>query len=176
MVSSGVIAEQLGVTRRTVTRLATAGVLTSKKDDRGHFTFDPAKAAEEYEAYVNGSEAAGGPKDWNIENKKADTRNKRIKGDMLQLEYDEMRGRYHRSEFVRDAVNDLIFAVRSMVLALPGKLGPTVAEIDDVAVCVDAIKRECNALLEELASYEYQPEYYRERLRDAGGMAVRDDD
>ena len=174
MVSSSVIAEQLGISRRTVTRLATSGVLTSEKDDRGHFIFDPAVAAEEYEAYIGGSDDDG--VDWNVENKKADTRNKTIKGDMLQLELDEMKGRYHRSEFVEDAINDLVFAVRSHIIALPGKLGPAVAGISDVALCVDAIKRECNAVLEDLARYEYNPEHFRERLRDSGGMAVDDDD
>ena len=174
MVSSSVIAEQLGISRRTVTRLATSGVLTSEKDDRGHFIFDSAVAAEEYEAYIGGSDDDG--VDWNVENKKADTRNKTIKGDMLQLELDEMKGRYHRSEFVEDAINDLVFAVRSHIIALPGKLGPTVAGISDVALCVDAIKRECNAVLEDLARYEYNPEHFRERLRDSGGMAVDDDD
>ena len=77
MVSSAVIAEQIGISRRTVTRLATSGVLTAEKDERGHFVFDPATAASEYADYIGGSDDDG--VDWNVENKKADTRNKTIK-------------------------------------------------------------------------------------------------
>lgn len=174
MVTSSAVAERLGVSRRTVTRLASTGVLTSAKDDRGHFTFDLETAVAEYEAYNSASDDDG--VDWNVENKKADTRNKTIKGDMLQLELDEMRGKYHRSEFVEDAINDLVFAVRSHLTALPGKLGPIVAGIGDTAQCVEAVKRECNAVLADLARYEYDPERFRERLRESGGTAVDADE
>lgn len=173
MVSSSVVAEQLGISRRTVTRLATSGVLTAAKDDRGHFMFDAAQAAEEYEAYAS---AGDGDVDWNVENKKADTRNKTIKGDMLQLELDEMRGKYHRSEFVEDAINDLVFAVRSHLSALPGKLGPELAEVADTAACVEAVKRECNAVLADLARYRYNPAAFRQRLHDAGVRTVSGDE
>lgn len=174
MVSSSVVAEQLGISRRTVTRLATSGVLTAAKDDRGHFTFDLETALAEYEAYNTAGDDEG--VDWNVENKKADTRNKTIKGDMLQLELDEMRGKYHRSEFVEDAINDLVFAVRSHLSALPGKLGPELAEVADTAACVEAVKRECNAVLADLARYRYNPGVFRQRLHDAGVRTVSGDE
>lgn len=174
-VSSKVLASELGISDRQVRNLHTQGVLTTgSKDEKNHYSFDLETSVTEYKSFIDATDDAN--VDWNVERAKEDARMKRIKADMLQLELDEMRGRYHRSEFVEDAINDLVFAVRSHIIALPGKLGPAVAGISDVALCVDAIKRECNAVLEDLARYEYNPEHFRERLRDSGGMAVDDDD
>lgn len=174
-VSSSVLANELGITDRQVRNLASSGVFkTASKDEKNRYRFDLEASIADYKAFIDATDDSN--VDWNVERAKEDARMKRIKADMLQLELDEMRGSYHRSEFVKDAIDELVFAVRSHMLALPGKLGPAVASIDEVALCVDAIKRECNAVLEDLARYEYRPEYYRERLREAGGMAVDGDD
>jgi hypothetical protein len=67
---------------------------------------------------------------------------------------------------VADAMNELIFATRSKLLALPGKLAPVLTPMDDQAEVSAAIKREIVATLDELATYTYQPTYYRDRLRE----------
>lgn len=165
-VTSSIVAKTLGVSQKTVNRLADKGVLSHKVDSRGYRIFDLAKAQAEYDAYTDPALIDDENTDWNVEQKKADTRIKRARADMLELEREEMMGRYHRAEFVADAIDELIFAVRAKLLALPGKLAPVVVAMDDQAEVSAAIKREVVATLEELAAYEYQPGYYRDRLRE----------
>lgn len=169
------VAEAIGRTTRNVRQLAEKGVLTTAaKDADGEWSFDLAKSVEEYHAWKSATDASG--KDWRLERDKQDARIKKAKAEMLELELDEMKGRYHRAEFVRDAFDDLIYAVRSSVLALPGKLAPELAEgKEQTAEFAAAIERECKDLLEGLSRYEYSADYYRERLRDEN-MVVPDGD
>lgn len=165
-VTSSIVAKTLGIGQKTVNRLADKGVFSYKRDSRGYRIFDLATVQAEYEAYSDPSLVDDENTDWNVEQKKADTRIKRARADMLELEREEMMGRYHRSEFVADAMDELIFATRSKLLALPGKLAPVVANMSDQAEVSAAIKREITATLDELAAYKYQPGYYRDRLRE----------
>lgn len=165
-VTSSIVAKTLGIGQKTVNRLADKGVLSSKRDSRGYRIFDLATVQAEYEEYSDPSLVDDEDTDWNVERAKADTRIKRAKADMLELEREEMMGRYHRAEYVADAMDELIFATRSKLLALPGKLAPVVAPMTDQAEVSAAIKREIVAALDELAGYKYQPGYYRDRLRE----------
>lgn len=166
-VTSSIVADTLGIHKRTVNKLADKGVLSFTRDGRGYKIFDLATAQAEYDAYAGGRQTADGEDtDWAVEQKKADTRIKRARADMLELEREEMMGRYHRAEFVADAMDELIFAVRSKLLALPGKLAPVVTPMADQAEVSAAVKREVVSALEELAAFEYQPGYYRDRLRE----------
>jgi excisionase family DNA binding protein len=165
-VTSSIVADALGIHKRTVNKLADKGVLSFKRDGRGYKIFDLETAQAEYDAYTGEGQADDEDTDWNVEQKKADTRIKRARADMLELEREEMMGRYHRAEFVADAMNELIFATRSKLLALPGKLAPVLTPMDDQAEVSAAIKREIVATLDELATYTYQPTYYRDRLRE----------
>ena len=166
-VTSSIVADALGINKRTVNKLADRGVLSYTKDGRGYKIFDLQTAQAEYDAYTGSTvEDDDDDTDWNVEQKKADTRIKRARADMLELEREEMLGRYHRAEFVADAMDELIFAVRSKLLALPGKLAPVVTGVADQAEVSATIKREVVATLDELATYEYQPGYYRDRLRE----------
>jgi len=165
-VTSSIVAKTLGIGQKTVNRLADKGVFSYKRDSRGYRIFDLATVQAEYEAYSDPSLVDDEDTDWNVERAKADTRIKRAKADMLELEREEMMGRYHRAEYVADAMDELIFATRSKLLALPGKLAPVVAPMTDQAEVSAAIKREIVAALDELAGYKYQPGYYRDRLRE----------
>ena len=73
--------------------------------------------------------------------------------------------------------SDLVYAIRGMIIALPGRLAVDVAENTSAPECSEIIRRECYHILEELARYEYNPDAYAKRVRDREGWSeVIDDD
>jgi hypothetical protein len=74
----------------------------------------------------------------------------------------------HRSEDVAAMAEDLVFAMRGMLLALPGKLGIEVADaagLADPARVVELIRSEVYIVMGELSRYRYDSEKYAERVR-----------
>ena len=183
------IAEHLGITRQYVNKLSKSGVLTYETNDRGWFTYDREQASEEFSrfnAVKKGSASMDNDdlfqgSDNSVLSLKAqkefeEVRIKRATADIKELERDEMLGIYHRAEFVEDWVTELLYAQRSAMAALPGKLAPIIAGETDEAVIAAIIKNEVRAIQEGLAQYEYNPGYYRERLAEQQGKTITDDD
>lgn len=114
-----------------------------------------------------------------IEKRQADVKAKKIKAAMLDYEMKEMRGKMHRSEDVAAMTADLIYAIRGAMLALPGRLSVDLSSISDPAEIAVRIQKEVYLIMNELAEYEYDPEKYRERVRDRSGhdiALIEDDD
>ena len=85
------------------------------------------------------------------------------------MERDELRGKMHRSEDVEAMTSDLVFSIRAMMLALPGRLAIDLADMDKPAEVSERIKGEVYKILEELSKYEYSAEAYRARVRERQG-------
>ena len=66
---------------------------------------------------------------------------------------------------------DLVFTIRSMMLALPGRLAIDLAPIDKPAEISERIKQEVHAILQELSNYTYDAEAYKKRARDRQGWS-----
>lgn len=101
----------------------------------------------------------------------ADSRLKNAKADMAELELEEMRGTLHSAEDVEAVMTDHVLLLRSMILALPGRLAVDVSNAKTPAEAADIIKKECTAMLEQLASYEYDPDEYQKRVRERYGLS-----
>jgi len=185
------LSEQLGVTRQYVHKLSKAGVLSYEKNEKGWFTYDPDKAREEFAQFNAVKKGASsldnddslfgdGPDNavihLKVERERQELRIKRATADVKELERDEILGIYHRAEFVEDWVTELILAQRSAMSALPGKLAPILAGETDEAVIAAIIKDEVRTIQEDLAQYEYNPGYYRERLAELQGKTINDDE
>ena len=56
-----------------------------------------------------------------------------------------------------------------MILALPGRLAMDIAEVSNANEASAMIRKECHAILNELAQYQYDPEEYRRRVRERIG-------
>ena len=78
----------------------------------------------------------------------------------------ELRGKLHRSEDVEAITSDLIYAVRSALTALPGRLAPDLAAAQTPAEAADKIRKETFFVMKELSLYQYDPQRYRERVRE----------
>ena len=75
----------------------------------------------------------------------------------------------HRSEDVEAVMTDLVYTIRSMLMALPGRLAVDVFGAGSAAEASDLIRAEVYKILAELAGYRYDPEVYAQRVREREG-------
>lgn len=84
---------------------------------------------------------------------------------MVKLEANELKGKMHRSEDVEAITQDMVYAIRGALIALPGRLAVDTANAKTAAETADIIRREVHAIMNELANYQYDPAKYEERVR-----------
>lgn len=96
----------------------------------------------------------------------AELKIKQAKAVIAGLEAAELQGKMHRSEDVASMTSDLVFTMRSMLNALPGRLAMDAAGAQTAAEASAAISREVHALMRELANYEYDPSRYEACVRE----------
>lgn len=159
----------MGVTERTVQTLAKEGHLTYQKVGQ-YNRYNLYQVVQEYVAYQAKKEDRVFS---SLEEKKLieEIRLKQAKADAAELELNELRGSLHAAEDVEKITTDLVLSVRSGLLSLPGMLAVDVVEAKDAAEASEIIKGAVYSLLEELAGYEYDPEKYRQRVRERQGWA-----
>ena len=94
---------------------------------------------------------------------------------MAEIQLKELKGKMHRSEDVEALTSDLVYTIRSMIIALPGRLAVDVAAVSTAPEASELIRTECFAILEELSNYKYDPEEYARRVRDREGWQELND-
>lgn len=182
LVDSKTIALLFGVGVRRVQQLAQEGVISAVKKGNAN-KYDLLPTIQRYIKYL--TEKANGrkesEKDTEQESKKleAEADLKRSKADMAALQLKELEGKMHRSEDVEAVTTDLVYTIRSMLTALPGRLAVDVVGAATPAEASEVIRSEVYKVLEELAGYKYDPEEYARRVRDREGwrdLASGEDD
>lgn len=178
LVSSRVIADIFGVDPRRIQQLTKEGVITATR--QGHANrYDLFETVRQYIRYL--SEKANGrapPKqDLDAEARKleAEADFKRSKADMAALQLKELEGTMHRSEDVEAVMTDLVYTIRSMLMALPGRLAVDVTAAVSAAQASDIIRSEVYEILDKLSGYQYDPEEYAKRVRDREGWSEPSD-
>ena len=83
-----------------------------------------------------------------------------------KMEADELKGSMHRAEDVRTITQDMLYAVRNGLMALPGRLAVDVVACETAAEAYEVVKREVHALMREFADYKYDPDRYAEAVRE----------
>lgn len=181
LVSSNTIAKLFGVTTRWVQQLTKDGVIVStmiKGDNR----YDYIPTIQGYIKYlsdkVNNRESKSSEAvNSEMRKSKAEADLKESKASVASLELNELEGKMHGSEDVEAMMTDLVFAIRSMITALPGRLAIDVANLSTAAEVSERIKQECHGILNDLSSYRYDPEEYKRRVRDRRGWReLKEDD
>ena len=99
----------------------------------------------------------------------AEKRIKTAKAEMAEIELKELKGKMHRAEDVEAIMTDHVFFLRSMLMAMPGKLAVDLAGTHTAAEQADRVKQEVHYILENLAGYKYDPEEYKKRVMDRQG-------
>lgn len=171
LVGSEIIAQLFGVTSRRVNQLAKDGIIAAVKD-KGANRYDLLPTIQRYIKYL--TEKANGreqKKDSETESRKLDAEAdlKRSKADMAALQLKELEGKMHRSEDVEAATTDLVYVIRGVLMALPGRLAVDVSKANTPEEASEVIRAEVYKALRELAAYKYDPEVYARRVRDRQG-------
>ena len=172
-----VIAKIFGVSTRRVEQLKSEGVI---KGQGKPTKYDLLPTIQAYIKYLsdkaNGREKKETDALLETEKLTAEKRIKMAKAEMAELELKEMRGELHRASDVEAITTDHVLNLRSMLMALPGKLAVDVAAINSAPECADRIKREIYAVLDSLANYRYDPDEYKKRVRERQGWNDRHGD
>lgn len=165
-----VIAKIFGVSTRRVEQLKTEGVI---KGQGKPTKYDLLPTIQSYIRYLSDKAYGREQKETDTENEsrkiKADADLKATKAEIAELELKELKGEMHRSEDVEAMTTDLVFAIRSMMLALPGRLAIDLSTIDKPSEISERIKQEVHAILLELSNYAYDADAYKKRVRERQG-------
>lgn len=157
-VTGTTLAVVLGLTGRRVQQLAQDGIVASKK---GKYLL--ADAVQKYIEYrMKEKSLNSGEKD----KLDADIRIKNAKATRSELEVAELQGKMHRSEDVAAMTEDLIYTIRGMLIALPGRLAVDVAAITSPGEVAEFVRKEVYKVMEDLSNYRYDSKKYEDRVRE----------
>lgn len=177
MKNTAYMADLFGLGERRVEQLAKEGIITGNKTDSG-YRFDLIPAVRQYIEYLSKRANGRNQKNGKTEEErlKAEADLKRSKADMAKLQLKELQGKMHRSEDVEAITMDLVYTIRGMIIALPGRLAVDAAAAQTAPEASEVIRRECFAVLEELSNYRYDPDEYARRVREREGWQELTDD
>lgn len=168
--STQVIAKIFGVSTRRIEQLKAEGVI---KGQGRPTKYDLLPTIQAYIKYLsdkaNGREKRETDAELETAKLEAESRFKKAKADMAELELKELRGELHRASDVEAITTDHVMYLRSMLMAMPGKLAVDVAAIDSAPEAAERIKQEVYGVLDRLAGYRYDPEEYKRRVRERQG-------
>ena len=163
------LAQIFNISERTVERLTQSAVLLPVTEPRKGIRqrFDLRENAKRYIAYLNGQAGKRDSECLATEKQRltAEAKIKMAKSVIADLEAKELQGQMHRSEDVAAMTEDLVYTIRGMMLALPGRLAIDAANLTDPAEVSDLIRREVYQIMEELSRYKYDGKKYDERVR-----------
>ncbi len=177
------ICAMTGKSNQWIGQLVSQGTLNKRSTPHGTM-FDVSVAMRAYcdmlEARAKASEdkaATAAEK----EKQEAEVSIKKAKAIITVLEAKELQGKMHRSEDVAAMTEDLIYTIRGMLLALPGRLAVDVASASSPAEAAEIIRKEVYKVMEELSHYQYDAKKYEERVRerrswDVTGKQIADDE
>lgn len=167
---AAVIAKIFGVTTRRVEQLKAEGII---KGQGRPTRYDLLPTIQDYIKYLSekayGREKKKHDSQLNTEKLEAEARIKKAKAEMAELELKELKGELHRASDVEAITTDHVLFFRSMLMALPGKLAVDLAGTHTAPEQADRVKREVNFILNSLSDYRYDPEVYKERVRERQG-------
>lgn len=181
MVDATMVAKLFNLTVRRIQQLTQDGVLATELVDKKR-KYDLLLTVQRYIAYLQEKVVKKGENKDDAQNEsrkiKADADLRAAKAEIADMELKELRGEMHRSEDVEAMTTDLVFTIRSMMLALPGRLAIDLAKITKPAEISERIKQEIHAILLELSNYQYDANAYKKRVRDRQGWGdlLKDED
>ncbi len=172
--SSAIIGKLFGVGERRVQQLAKEGVIPAAETKP--YKFDLLPTVQAYIQYLsnkaNGKEAkTADTVQAEADKLRAEADLKQSKAKIADMQLKELEGKMHRSEDVEAVMNDIVYTIRGMIMALPGRLAMDVQKAGSANEASAIIRAECNKILNELANYKYDPDEYQRRVRDREGWS-----
>lgn len=169
---SAIIAKLFGVTDRRVQQLAKEGIIPAAQSRP--YKFDLLPTVQSYIKFLSDKAYGKEAKSNDVVQAEADRVRaeadlKMSKAKIAEMQLKELEGKMHRSEDVEAATNDLVYTIRSMIMALPGRLAMDVMQASNANEASALIRSECYKVLNELSGYKYDPEAYRRRVVEREG-------
>ena len=165
------IAKMFGVSMRRIEQLTAEGVITGQGRP---IKYDLEATVQAYIKHLSDKASAKSRSQKDEENESAklegEARIKQAKDEVEELKLKELKGELHRAEDVEAITADHVMYLRSMLMALPGKLAVDCAALSDAPQVADRIKREVYQVLNNLADYKYDAEAYKKRVREREGL------
>lgn len=163
LVSTTELAAVIGVSVRRVQQLSQDGVIIAASDLRGKYPL--ADSVQRYITFIM-KDKGKEPSVLETEKLQSDVAFRKARATKATLEAQELAGKMHRSEDVQAMTEELLYAVRNGLQALPGRLAVDTAAAQSAPEASDVIRREVNLLMGDIAGFRYDPEKYKERVRD----------
>ena len=172
-----VIAKIFGVSTRRVEQLKAEGII---KGEGKPTKYDLLPTIQAYIKYLSDKANGREKKETmaNLEEAKlsAEVEIKKSKAEAARLELKELQGKMHRAEDVEAIFTDHVLFLRSMLLAMPGKLAVDLSGEHTAAEQAETVKREVYYILNNLADYRYDPEEYKKRVMERQGWETQRED
>ncbi len=161
-----------GKSNQWIGQLASQGVLFKMQTAHGNL-YEMHDAVKAYIGNLEERQASEDDKEADLKKKQltAEVSMKQSKALIASLDAKERQDKMHRSEDVAAMTEDLIYAIRGALLALPGRLAVDVLDAETAAEASEIIRKEVYQVMEELSGYEYDPAKYEERMRDRLNLA-----
>ena len=172
--SAAELADVFNLSTRRIEQFKTDGII---KGEGKPTKYDYDAAVRDYTSFLS-DKAYGREKketDSQLETEKltAEKRIKMAKAEMAELELKELKGELHRASDVEAITTDHVLYMRSMLMAMPGKLAVDMANIQTAPEAAERIKQEVYYILNNLSNYRYDPEEYKQRVRERQGWNER---
>lgn len=170
--TSAQVAKVFRMTSKRVQQLTADGIIQTTETPKGR-RYDWDKTVEKYVAYLADKAYGREQKELSIqleEDKlKAEVSIKQTKAKVTQMELEELQGKLHRAEDVEVIMTDHVLFLRSMLMAMPGKLAVDLAGDHTAADQAERVRNEVYYILNQLADYKYDPEAYKKRVMERQG-------
>ena len=165
-VSTKIAAKFLNLSDERIRQLSEEGFLEAERVGR-LWKYDLIPTVNTYlEYWKNKAKAADANLTDEQRKLKADADWKEARADIEEMKRDELKGQMHSSDDVRKVTLDMVMAVRAALLAIPGMCAVDCANAQTPAETSGIIKNVVNDILNSLADYEYDPEKYKEMVRE----------
>ena len=159
----------MGLSPRRLQQLVADGVLEQIEPGR----FIVGESVQRYITHVKGNGRSEEEKKLDLEKKRAEVKTKKARARREELITAELEGKMFRAEDVEAYTTDLVYGFKGSIMALPPRVAVDVAAESNPAMCGEIIKKEVRLLLLELSRYEFDPEFYRERIAERRKMELK---
>ena len=100
---------------------------------------------------------------------------KQAKAEQEKLALAELQGQMHRAEYVEQMTEQFMLTVRSMLMALPGRVAVDIAGMDSAEEISVYMRDEVNQIFDGLSDFTYDPEAYAQLVRENKGWRSADE-
>ena len=164
------LADLFGKTTRRIEQLKAEGIIEGEGRPTRYKLVPTIKRYIKYlDDKANGREKKLTIAQQEEEKLRAEVKLKKAKAATAELELNELRGKMHRAEDVEAIMTAHVLQVRSMLMALPGKLAVDLAALTTPAEVASKIRQEVNYVLEHLSEADYDADEFRRRVMERQG-------